>query len=262
MLCDSCVQRGTQFNGPNAAAGNPVPVPTHISVPAAQLKPGRLILIGDIHGCCQELEQLLEACKFDPQTDNLVLLGDIVNKGPHSPQVGTHPYLRTTPHHLAEPASVANTVHCCVHSHAAYLVLIAGVIVGSGHMPSPALAPPARLDTKSTCLACMLCTGQVLALARQWQPWVVRGNHDDAALHAYYLRRRGDPDWDKPSWGWVADITAADAELLAQLPFSISFPDYGVLAVHAGLIPGQPVQQQLLSHLYKMRDVVQEPRGR
>jgi hypothetical protein len=81
--------------GPATTAGNPVPVPTHIRVTAAQLKPGRLILTGDIHGCCEELRQLLEVCKFDPARDNLVLLGDIVNKGPDSPQVSTHPCLHT-----------------------------------------------------------------------------------------------------------------------------------------------------------------------
>jgi diadenosine tetraphosphatase ApaH/serine/threonine PP2A family protein phosphatase len=44
---------------------------------------GRLIAIGDIHGCPQEFEDLLE--KLDLRdADRLVLLGDLVNRGPDS----------------------------------------------------------------------------------------------------------------------------------------------------------------------------------
>lgn len=44
----------------------------------------RLIFIGDIHGCGEELEALLEKLHFDPDTDHLIATGDIVNKGPDS----------------------------------------------------------------------------------------------------------------------------------------------------------------------------------
>lgn len=47
----------------------------------------RLVFIGDIHGCKKELEALLKAVQFDPVTDHLVALGDIVSKGPDSPGV-------------------------------------------------------------------------------------------------------------------------------------------------------------------------------
>lgn len=44
----------------------------------------RLIFIGDIHGCKNELLELLEKVKFDDARDHIVSVGDIVTKGPDS----------------------------------------------------------------------------------------------------------------------------------------------------------------------------------
>ncbi|KAK9342962.1 Metallo-dependent phosphatase-like protein [Lipomyces starkeyi] len=45
---------------------------------------GRLIFIGDIHGCNVEFGQLLDAVGFVPSQDKLILLGDFISKGPNS----------------------------------------------------------------------------------------------------------------------------------------------------------------------------------
>jgi serine/threonine protein phosphatase 1 len=54
----------------------------------------RTIVIGDIHGCYQELLQLLETVQLNP-SDRLISLGDIVDRGPDSVQV--YDYLKNRP---------------------------------------------------------------------------------------------------------------------------------------------------------------------
>jgi bis(5'-nucleosyl)-tetraphosphatase (symmetrical) len=41
-------------------------------------------LVGDIQGCCDALERLLAHIGFTPSRDRLCVLGDLVNRGPHS----------------------------------------------------------------------------------------------------------------------------------------------------------------------------------
>ena len=44
----------------------------------------RLIFVGDIHGCKDELLDLLRKVKFDKNMDHLICTGDVVSKGPDS----------------------------------------------------------------------------------------------------------------------------------------------------------------------------------
>ncbi|OQS04757.1 hypothetical protein THRCLA_03023 [Thraustotheca clavata] len=143
----------------------------------------RVVIIGDVHGCFDELELLLQACNYSPANDLLVFVGDLVNKGPKSPQV----------------------VHFVRTSGA-------------------------------------LC---------------VRGNHDDAALHAYYARRTStsekEPTAFAERYDYVEQLTPEDISFLEQLPFTITFPELNALVVHAGVVPNVPLEEQDPKNLYKMR---------
>ena len=43
---------------------------------------GRLLAIGDIHGCNHKLQRLLARIDFDPNADTLVFIGDYIDRGP------------------------------------------------------------------------------------------------------------------------------------------------------------------------------------
>jgi diadenosine tetraphosphatase ApaH/serine/threonine PP2A family protein phosphatase len=47
-------------------------------------KKQRTIFVGDIHGCLEEFNELLVKLNYNPKNDRLILLGDLVDRGPDS----------------------------------------------------------------------------------------------------------------------------------------------------------------------------------
>ncbi|MCJ1268731.1 hypothetical protein MMC22_008619 [Lobaria immixta] len=47
----------------------------------------RLIIVGDVHGCREELVALLAEVAYNAHLDHLILVGDMISKGPDSPAV-------------------------------------------------------------------------------------------------------------------------------------------------------------------------------
>lgn len=140
----------------------------------------RTIFIGDVHGCAEELDLLLRACGHAPD-DRVVLLGDLVAKGPDS--VGVLARVR------------ALGLRGVLGNHDAHVLAARG-----GSLPSGKRLKP----------------------------------HHQAVVDAL-----GDADW----------------ALLAALPLYLRLPELGVLAVHAGLVPGVPLAQQSPTWLLNLRSL-------
>jgi bis(5'-nucleosyl)-tetraphosphatase (symmetrical) len=120
----------------------------------------------------------------------------------------------------------------------------------------------------------IVCTGdlvnkgpysaQVVQYIRQRQqakePWlVVRGNHDNGALHAAL----GDAvRLAKPKYAsWIHLLTDDDVHWLSELPYTISIPpavlndDFSTVVVHAGLLPGVPLTEQSIETMTTLRNL-------
>jgi Calcineurin-like phosphoesterase len=71
--------------------------PKYIPRPTAPKHPSsdnvnRLIFVGDVHGCLDELKALLDKVNFNTKRDHLITTGDLIAKGPHS--TGTVDFVR------------------------------------------------------------------------------------------------------------------------------------------------------------------------
>lgn len=87
LICFGCL---LHFPTPLSPTGTPLPRIVHKKVSRREVcfEPGgRLVIVGDVHGCVQELRQLLVKIGFVLGRDSLVLVGDLVNKGPSSGEV-------------------------------------------------------------------------------------------------------------------------------------------------------------------------------
>ncbi|WP_101102203.1 symmetrical bis(5'-nucleosyl)-tetraphosphatase [Macromonas bipunctata] len=70
-------------------------------------------LIGDVQGCDQPLQRLLDAIDFSASRDTLYLLGDLVNRGPDSLAV------------LRRLVALGTSAHCLLGNHDLHLLAVA-----------------------------------------------------------------------------------------------------------------------------------------
>lgn len=148
----------------------------------------RTILVGDVHGCIDELRDLLDACGYR-HGDRLVLVGDLVAKGPDSQAV--------------------------------------------------------------------------VQLARDEGALAVLGNHDAHALKAREESAAGGNKIKLERRRLVETLTAEDWQYLEALPLYLRLgpelpgaPD--TVAVHAGCVPGVPLDEQEREHLITLRSITME----
>eukprot|EP00927_Polykrikos_kofoidii_P022139 TRINITY_DN20729_c0_g1_i1.p1 TRINITY_DN20729_c0_g1~~TRINITY_DN20729_c0_g1_i1.p1 ORF type:complete len:306 (+),score=27.67 TRINITY_DN20729_c0_g1_i1:64-981(+) len=170
-----------------SSTGTPLPRVQHRRVQREDVcrgTAGRLMIVGDVHGCATELRALLDKACFQADKDTLVLVGDLVNKGPLS--------------------------------------------------------------------------GEVIRLCREANALVVRGNHDDELLEAWYRVGRF-----SPARGGLRNYhhdalyqaTAADIRWIRDLPLSLSFPWLDLVVAHAGLVPNVSLEKQRFRDLLFIRNV-------
>lgn len=72
-----------------------------------------LYLMGDLQGCADAYQQLLAKLSFSPSRDHLYILGDLVNRGPHSLQV------------LRHVMQMEDSIHCVLGNHDLHLLAAA-----------------------------------------------------------------------------------------------------------------------------------------
>lgn len=126
----------------------------------------RTVIVGDIHGCRAELEDLLAAVAFGAG-DRLVMVGDLIARGP-------------------DPAGTIDLL---------------------------------------------------IALGAR----AVRGNHEDRVLR---WRRRQHRPLGAAHRAVVAVLEERHWAYLEALPLWLDLPEHGVRVVHAGVVPGVPIEKQ------------------
>jgi bis(5'-nucleosyl)-tetraphosphatase (symmetrical) len=72
-----------------------------------------IYLLGDLQGCCNPLDRLLQTIDFSPSRDHLFVLGDLVNRGPDSLGV------------LRRLRALGNAVTCLLGNHDLHLLAVA-----------------------------------------------------------------------------------------------------------------------------------------
>jgi hypothetical protein len=145
-----------------------------------QLKRGRTIIVGDVHGCREELEQLLSVVRY-AEVDDLYFLGDLLSRGP-------------------DPLGV-------------------------------------------------------LAIMRRAGARGVRGNHDDVLLQWHAKKQAGNDDapLGKAKRKLAEQLESADWAVLESLQLFIDLPSHDLRLVHAGVVPGVPMEAQPREALLSMR---------
>ena len=144
--------------------------------------------VGDIQGCDEPLGRLLALVDFSPSQDHLIVLGDLINRGPASDAV------------LRRLVALQGSVQCVLGNHDLH-----GLAVAYGKSHSR------RLDTLEPLLA---ASDKFILLDWLRQQSLALWSHDVLSVHAGVL----------PSWTVAKTLALAqEAETMLRGP---DFPDF------------------------------------
>eukprot|EP00884_Botryococcus_braunii_P005168 jgi/Botrbrau1/14652/Bobra.0108s0013.1 len=266
------------------AAGVLLPPVIHGVVPPERVKGGKVIVVGDIHGCLDELKDLLKKADFDPSHDLLIAAGDLVDKGPYSVEV------------LEELQEVGALAVRGNHDDAALAAYEDWFRQGlfKSHQPLPGNQLHSREGPFGFGKPSQTPSLNGWGSRKDSKPHQSPSSNDQGSLEPSKpvggtrgpsrdrvppelskpgrdprgpLRDRISQEQAKPDEGalqedpldskrpWLKDISRDTARWLRQLPFSLYLPSHNVLVVHAGLVPEVEVERQYLSVLYQLREV-------
>lgn len=166
----------------------------------------RLIFVGDIHGCKEELLDLLDKVSFDPAMDHLIATGDTINKGPDSG--GVLDYLMSV-----NATSVRG-------NHEDRLIHTAKTVYDT-YTSSPEASLPSLEDTDSLVNVTSMAHRDARTLKKLHRRHLRYIQHMPLILRIHPL-----PQASKPN----SSPTSPMAE--------------PILVVHAGLIPAVPLERQ------------------
>ncbi|MCW5889270.1 MAG: symmetrical bis(5'-nucleosyl)-tetraphosphatase [bacterium] len=206
--------------------------------------------IGDVQGCCDELEELLEKIAFDPSRDRVWITGDLVNRGPRSLDV-----LRL----VRGLGDAAVTVLGNHDLHLLAAAFVPGTRTGKKDTFQDVLAAPDRdellgwlrrrpllhhdADLGLTMVHAGLAPQWDLATARACAAEIEAAVQDDARIVSFFRAMYGDqPDrWSDELTGWDRMRVAVNA--LTRIRFctpdgrlDLAY-DGGLAEAPAGLVP-------------------------
>ena len=217
----------------------------------------RMVIIGDIHGCFDELQDLLNAppCSFaeDPaniESTLIVLVGDLVNKGPKSVEVVE----------WARAQSAAGRLLAVRGNHDD--MALAAIVARSSQEVEAATGSNVVAGTANAkTLRKQLAVARVRAKtgkegSQEERIARLEAELNDLAENAAEGKQTvAQHSVAKGTFAWTEDLSPEGRAWLASLPYIIHFPWLNMIVVHAGLRVGIPLEAQSRDDAVNLRDV-------
>ncbi len=246
------------------------------------LRRRRFIFVGDVHGQRKPLDELLDKIDFDAGNDHLVLTGDLVNKGPDSAGVvqlvmdlgasavrGNHEdrvllayeSLRSTKTQPRPAAAAHAPTTAAEEGEEPEKVVKLASIEAEGKMARASAMLQREEDIKKKGLGILAFLG----LRRPSEEEIVDHVKAVAELDIDPLEQNPFSHGDAIDRATAASLTPEQAQWLGELPVilhigriapppsavsnaaasaNVNAPFHDVVVVHAGLVPGLPMERQ------------------